>query len=121
MASVVGNRGDHRKMESLEAQVRIDFERLKAGDFEITSDKDRSYNCIAWAMGKSDQFWWPDADAVWPESVPKVESLEAFQEAFATQGFVLCADGTPKQGFEKIALYTLNGKPTHAAFLLASA
>ena len=56
-------------MESLEAQVRADFDRLKAGDFEITSDKDPHYNCIGWALGKPDEYWWPDPDAGDPEEV----------------------------------------------------
>lgn len=105
-------------MDSLEAQIRADFGRLKTGEFEIASDKDKNYNCIAWAMGKSDQYWWPDPDAVWPESAPMAETVEAFVAAFATEGFTPCVDCKPIVGVEKIALYTFNGKPTHAAIML---
>ena len=69
-------------------------------------------------MGKCDEYWWPHRDAVWPRSAPQAETVDAFKAAFATEGFTPCADGKPKQGVEKVALYTLNGKPQHAAFLL---
>lgn len=105
-------------MESIEGQVRLLFENLKVGDFQITSDRDLSYNCIAWAMGKADSFWWPDSDGAWPPGAERSVKVESFEAAFATEGFTRCDNGAPKIGMEKVALYTLNGKPTHAAFLL---
>ena len=83
----------------------------------ITSDRDRGYNCIAWAMGDATQFWWPEADAYWPDGVQRQATVQAFSDAFATVGFKQCTDGTHEPGKEKVALYTLAGAPTHASFL----
>jgi hypothetical protein len=47
--------------------------------------------------------------------VPRQESVDAFVQAFSTKGFFPCADGSLEQGFEKIALYAINTKPTHAS------
>ena len=47
-------------------------------------------------------------------------TLAAFIAAFRTLGYELCSDGALEQGIEKIAIYTLNGKPTHAARQLPS-
>ncbi len=105
---------------TIEATVRQDFERAVVGDINITSDKDRQYNCIAWAMGEHLEFWWPDSDGHWPEGIERVESVDAFVAAFATKGFAPCTDSHFEQGKEKVALFTLNSKPTHAAFLLPS-
>jgi hypothetical protein len=76
-----------------------------------------AYNCIAWAVGRTDQPWWPAAgdNAFWPDGVPNEETVEAFVLAFATLGFVICETGDSEVGYEKIALYALDGKPTHAA------
>lgn len=108
-----------KRICTLEDQIRENFPDLKVGDLVITSDRDRSYNCIAWAMGDSSQFWWPGADGYWPSGVPQAVTIQAFTAAFATVGFTPCADAKHVAGREKVALYTNAGTPTHAAFLAA--
>ncbi|PWT78411.1 MAG: hypothetical protein C5B58_15330 [Acidobacteria bacterium] len=51
----------------------------------------------------------------WPVGVPRQLTLEVFKAAFATLGFEECHSGDLETGVEKIAIYTLRGKPTHAA------
>ncbi|HEY1397017.1 DUF7689 domain-containing protein [Roseateles sp.] len=102
---------------TIEAKIRQGFHRAVVGDLEITSDRDPKYNCIAWAMGEDERYWWPDQDGYWPDGVERSVTVQAFIEAFATKGFVPCAGPDPIAGKEIVALYTLNGSPTHAAFL----
>jgi hypothetical protein len=48
--------------------------------------------------------------------VAREETLAAFVAAFATLGYVPCADDKVEPSFAKIALFTdPQGKPTHAA------
>jgi hypothetical protein len=47
-------------------------------------------------------------------SVPRDERIDSFIEAFKTLGYEICENGL-EVGFEKIAIYSLNGQPTHAA------
>jgi hypothetical protein len=91
-------------------------------DFSLTSLESTAYNCVAWAAGESDRAWWPDSQdtAYWPEGVPRETTVAAFVAAFQTLGYELCAEGSLEEGIEKIALYTLNGKPTHVARQLSS-
>ena len=98
-----------------------EFPNLAAEGFQETSPADLRYNCIAWSAGHDDLWWWPDASfvAYWPESAPRVESLEAFISAFSTLGYQPCADGSFDALFEKVAIYLRNGRPTHAARQLA--
>jgi hypothetical protein len=66
---------------------------------------------------------WPADPGVaqWPDGVPREETLEAFREAFATLGYVVCEGEELEAGFEKIALFaTDQGVPKHAARQLAS-
>jgi hypothetical protein len=93
------------------------FPYLEEEGFTETSPATPEYNCIAWAAGQTDVCWWPDEFQVgyWPDGVPRVVALGAFYQAFESIGYVRCADGQLEAGFEKIALYWLDGKPTHAA------
>ncbi len=96
------------------------FPDLEATGGKLTSPQTPAYNCIAWAAGDQTRWWWPFPGGYWPPSVPATLELASFVQAFATVGYAPCADGSIEIGFEKVALYWLNGKPTHAARQLPS-
>jgi hypothetical protein len=97
------------------------FPNLKENNSVITSNNNNyNYNCIAWAVGKNDEWWWPDGREYWPPKVPRKLIVSAFVQAFAAVGYVRCKNGDHEVGFEKIAIYastTATGKwvPEHAA------
>lgn len=93
------------------------FPKLKSAPYTITSPATIVYNCIAWAAGVTDDWWWPDPLGVsaWPASARREETVPAFIEAFQNLGYAPCADDALEPGFEKIALYALAGAPKHAA------
>lgn len=101
----------------LHLALKAEFPLMTEANYYVTSPQDVQYNCIAWAAGEDDVWWWPDSmyNAHWPDSASRQETIEAFIQAFSTKGYSLCKDGRLEQGFEKIALYALNEKPTHAA------
>jgi hypothetical protein len=103
------------------------FNGIKADDFTCQSDRDIRYNCIAWAAGKQDKFWWPydEPGYWWPDGLPKQdvneETVDHFIHAFATVDYKVCRNGKLSRRYEKIALYVdANDRPTHAARLLPS-
>ena len=94
------------------------FPHLTPFNHSITSPVSPDYNCIAWAAGETERWWWPVAGsfAYWPSNVPVQETLKAFIKAFGSIGFTPCGNANIEQGYEKIALYVNgNGKPTHAS------
>jgi hypothetical protein len=96
------------------------FPRLGTGGYRITSPKDKKYNCIAYAAGDTERWWWPlptDLDEVfWPTGAPRAETLSAFRDAFASLGYAECVWADLEPGFEKIALFTNEqAVPLHAA------
>jgi hypothetical protein len=101
----------------------VDFPNLLQAKFEITSPKTKFYNCVAWAAGEDDRFWWPDKmnQAYWPKGVLRQVTLPAFISAFQTLGYNCCGNNSElEDGFEKIAIFLAhNGKPTHVARQLA--
>jgi hypothetical protein len=98
-------------------QLSRPFPRLVEEGFSETSPATSRYNCLAWAAGRTDQWWWPDRFGAyyWPEAAPREETTESFVRAFETLGYARCLDGGVEAGHEKVALYVRDGKPTHAA------
>jgi hypothetical protein len=93
------------------------FPDLVRTGYQVTSPSDPVYNCIAWAAGVTDAWWWPDPNGFdyWPPGVPVACTLDAFIQAFATVGYAPCADGAPETGWEKVAVYANDDGPAHAA------
>src|SRR5437016_6126236 len=96
------------------------FPALRGTGYVVTSPPDKKHNCIAWAAGDTTQWWWPtEAGSLrrvfWPPGVPREETLEAFRQAFATLGYMVCDDDRFEAGYEKVALFALAGAPKHAA------
>lgn len=93
------------------------FPRLHDATYEITSPEDVDYNCIAWAAGDNSRWWEPDSHGLyyWPEGVPREYTVEIYAAAFQKLGFEMCEDATFEMGMEKVAIFALDGRPTHAA------
>jgi len=99
-------------------EIETLFPRLSIGDYEITSPKSSEYNCIAWVVGDTERWWWPDEmyQYYWPETILRKDTMDAFIAAYETLGFEVCTNGHLENGFEKIAIYVnSSGNPTHAA------
>lgn len=80
-----------------------------------SSEENHGYNCIAWALRLNNIWLWPAGDWAWPRPHPAEVTVQEFIDVFALFGFELCTSWIFEAGQEKIALYTLDGKPTHAA------
>lgn len=77
----------------------------------------RSYNCFAWAVHVTNVRWEPDPllQYYWPDVAPREYNIDAFIEAYRSEGFVVCSDGSLEPGIEKIAIYASEGTPQHIA------
>jgi hypothetical protein len=104
--------------------LKKNFPYLTNQNWERTSCPDEAYNCIAWAYGANNKWFWPDEEGTffangkqshWPAGVPREENIDAFKALFNSIGYVSCQDGSVEQGFEKVVLYADGEEPTHAA------
>jgi len=96
------------------------FESLTAENHERTSPPDPKYNCIAWAAGFNDSFWWPYpyelAPYFWPLGPQDDDSIDKFIECFRYLGFEVCEDSSFVEGYIKVAIYIgEDSYPTHMA------
>ena len=94
---------------------RPEFPYLNDNNYRVTSDTDSGYNCIAWAYGENRRWFWPMERRYWPANVTREETVEAFIELFASIRYCRCDNQLFEPGYEKVAIYILDGKPTHAA------
>lgn len=87
---------------------------LEHSTFELTSPRTEEYNCIAWAAGDTERWWWPQG-GFWPVGVAARETVPAFEAAYESLGYVVCEGGELEPGYEKVAIFEIDGTPTHAA------
>lgn len=100
--------------------IELEFSRLRNNPtYEPKSPVDQDYNCIAFAADDTERWWWPPGPfgggSYWPPEAPTELTVESFIAVFRTLGYELCSDGTPEEGYEKVAIYEKRGEPTHAA------
>jgi hypothetical protein len=114
--------GSHERNSRL-SDLSRDLPRLAKKNHTVTSPVDPTYNCIAWAACDANRWWWPDQWNIyyWPRTVPREETLKAFELAYRTIGYRTCDHGELESGFDKIAVFVnRTGEPTHAARQLAN-
>jgi len=92
-----------------------DFPKHDGNNCRKTSDRDLRYNCIAWAYGENSKWFWPAERSYWPVNVTRENTIEAFMELFSSISYRICDNQLFEPGYEKVAIYVLNGEPTHAA------
>ena len=83
----------------------------------VTSLATGNYNCIAWALENTSHFYWPGPEAFfyWEFDLLREETIDSFVQLFARYGYEICENALKEKGFTKIALFTKDNVPTHAA------
>lgn len=101
----------------IKAFLEAKFPNLTQSGYAITSPHNPRYNCIAWAADDAASWWEParSPGLYWPPGASMSATLNAYMEAYALQGYQPCVDHNLEPGFEKIALFTKDAIPTHAA------
>ncbi len=89
------------------------FPSLSGSGYQITSPPSLQYNCVAWALGITTQWW--SHDRTWLDSVSRSLEPGALTQLFEAFGYVLCDSPDREPGYEKVALYALDGEWQHAA------
>ena len=91
------------------------FPKLASEDFEIVGEPTTEYNCIAYAAGDTTQWWWPDGTNYWPPWATLDDRTDSLKDAFSGIGYELCDDGHVEEGYQKAALYEVEGRFQHAS------
>jgi len=104
-------------------RLERDFPNLRSTAYEVKSEEDEEYNCIAWAANVKNRmiWWWPNT-GYWPREPENDASVQEFMEVLrAFLGYEVCATSDLEKGCEKVALYVdHDGEPQHMARQLPS-
>ncbi|MBI4566826.1 MAG: hypothetical protein HY719_00350 [Planctomycetes bacterium] len=93
-----------------------DFPRLQPDRYRVTSPEDKTYNCIAFAVGETYRRWDTNPGGYyWPDGIELSEDQRVLVNLFEALGYKVCDNADPEEGIEKVALYQRDGKWTHAA------
>ena len=100
--------------------IETDFVKLRTEQWRISSEIDDSYNCIAFAVHDTRQFWDPSMVGVrgyyWPPGIPRNWDVTTLTKLYELHGFRVCESAELEKGFEKVAIYsTSSDSGTHAA------
>ena len=90
------------------------FPQMATEPYLPTSSATFAYNCVAHAF-KDDARWWePDPLGMyyWPIG-RREKTIKAWVLLAESFGYVSCDNGNLESGFEKIAIYILNQRPSH--------
>jgi hypothetical protein len=96
------------------------FPFLEREGFTETSLDTTDYNCIAWSLGDTTRFWWPDPtpspfNPYWPPYVLFLDTVANFQSLYRSHGYADCDGPQLEEGFEKVAIYANGDRVKHAA------
>jgi len=110
-------------MATYDPDIEKNFPHIKQEGYDVTSPIDPGYNCIAWAAGENNLWYWPDPLSIyyWPNNIARECTLNAFIELYQSLGYEICSEQNVEADFEKIAIYVdSNNIPLHAARQLES-
>lgn len=91
-------------MDIFDSDIEQLFPLLKQNGYKVTSPSDVDYNCVAWAAGHNDKFFWPYPD-YWPKNIPLNNHLASFIKFYESFGYKVCNDDRLERNYEKIAIY----------------
>jgi hypothetical protein len=83
-------------------------------EYVVTSPKDASYNCIAFAAGDTARKWdpgmLPEPGYYWPLAALREnnDDIDALKRVFTIIGYEECDNGELEPGYQKVALYALH-------------
>jgi hypothetical protein len=88
-----------------------------------TSPATNDYNCIAWTLGKTNAWYDSTPGYTWPWSHRDrmfASAITSIVELYRREGFLECQSLELEPGFEKVAIYSTEGRFKHAALQLVN-
>jgi len=101
----------------IDYNLEEDFPNLAVSGWHKTSEPSDVYNCIAFSLHDTQQWWAYGAIRVrgyyWPPGLTRDDTVESWIEVFEIHGFQRCLTTDLEQGIEKVVIYVNRGEPQH--------
>jgi len=98
------------------------FPLLAGTNYSEESAPSDIYNCIAFAIGDLNNWWWPRKGygMYWPPGFALSDSVDVLVKIFEDHGYSACDTPEHEDGFEKVSIYSRDDRFKHAARQVAS-
>lgn len=103
-------------------EMELAFPSLAGTSYSQESPATDVYNCIAFAFCDTQNWWWPQAGpgVYWPVGFPLSDQVQVLVAIFEAHGYSVCSDCESEAHYEKVAIYSVQGRFKHAARQLRS-
>ena len=91
------------------------FPNLANENFEVVGGPSDRYNCVAYAANKKDQPWDYNHRGHWPPWANRNDRIESLKQVFLGLECEECRDSELEDGYQKVALFEVQGQAKHAA------
>jgi len=105
------------------ADIEAAFPGLAGTQYSEESVATDEYNCIAYAFGDTKNAWWPKQKGYgyyWPPGFALSDSVDTLKSILQVHGYTDCTSAEREVGYEKVAIYSRNGRFIHAPRQLRS-
>ena len=98
------------------SDLEIDFPALAGKDYDL-SDEDFNYNCLAYALGDSSQWWEPPRGPgqYWPDGFPPDVTVKTVEDIIRLHGFTIELEDSENPDTDAIAIFAIGAEWTHFA------
>ena len=101
-------------MDFNKKEIEFWFPNLVGKSFEIF-DVEGDFNCVAFTLEIYNDWLWTNSPE-WPyQEIPRNSGLNGFIKLYEKHGYIKCTNSDYEEGYEKIAFYSKNNLPQHAA------
>lgn len=87
------------------------FPNLRSEDYEIVRPEDPTYNCVAWAAGRTDAWWEPSTNPThfWPDGASNNDRIDSLVQVFKALRYEEweAENDSFEAGYEKVAMDSL--------------
>ena len=98
------------------SDVELDFPALVGKDYDI-SDEDFNYNCLAFVLGDSNNWWEPPngKGQYWPSGFPEDTTVKTVESIIRLHGFTVVTSKDDLPETDAIAIFAIGDEWTHFA------
>lgn len=86
------------------------FPNIISNPFRVFKTELIDYNCLAHTL---DLNYWIWTNEKWPTDIPKDLGVDSFRLLYRKYGYLEESDDSYEQGYNKVAIYTTHGYPSH--------
>lgn len=96
----------------IRSEIEYWFSNIRGKDFVIINTSG-DFNCISYTLDIYDGWMWTNTE-LWPyKQIPRDSGINGFKKLYEMYNYIECNNPSYEEGYDKIAFYSKNGRPSH--------